>query len=77
MVVRFAMRTYYTRSAVHTTRRHEPAPKAAPPARRPLLLHDDKEREYVAGAERALERAKSQGWTVISLKNDWATVFAD
>jgi phosphoserine phosphatase len=43
-----------------------------------LLLHDDADREfdYVAGAEKSLERAKEQGWTVISMKNDWSTVFA-
>jgi phosphoserine phosphatase len=48
------------------------------PALRLLLLHDDKEREfdYTAGAERSLERAKAQAWTVVSLKNDWSTVFA-
>jgi hypothetical protein len=42
-----------------------------------LVLHDDAEREfdYVSGAERALELAGSSGWTVISMKNDWATVF--
>jgi hypothetical protein len=51
----------------------------ARPALRLLLLHDDAEREfaYVAGAELALERARARGWTVISIKNDWATVFAD
>jgi FMN phosphatase YigB (HAD superfamily) len=51
----------------------------ARPALRLLLLHDDAEREfdYTAGAEQALERAKAQGWTVVSVKNDWATVFAD
>jgi hypothetical protein len=44
-----------------------------------LLLHDDPEREfdYTAGAEQSLERADEQGWTVVSIKNDWATVFAD
>jgi hypothetical protein len=49
------------------------------PALRLLLLHDDADREfdYTAGAEHALEQAKQQGWTVISLKHDWATVFAD
>ena len=49
------------------------------PALRLLVLHDDPEREfdYVKGAEHALEQAKTHGWTVISLKNDWATVFAD
>jgi hypothetical protein len=42
-----------------------------------LVLHDDAEREfdYTAGAEQALERAKAEGWTVVSVKNDWATVF--
>ncbi len=49
------------------------------PALRLLVLHDDPEREfeYVKGAERALERAQAEGWTVVSVKNDWATVFAD
>jgi phosphoglycolate phosphatase-like HAD superfamily hydrolase len=44
-----------------------------------LVLHDDAEREfdYVAGAERALDLAKSDGWVVTSIKNDWTTVFAD
>ena len=42
-----------------------------------LLLHDDADREfdYTAGAEQALERADANAWTVISIKNDWATVF--
>ena len=42
-----------------------------------LVLHDDPEREfdYVAGAERALEEAETKGWTVVSVKRDWATVF--
>ena len=42
-----------------------------------LVLHDDPEREfdYVAGAERALEEAEARGWTVVSVKRDWATVF--
>ncbi len=44
-----------------------------------LILHDDAEREfdYVVGAERSLERAKDDGWTVVSVAKDWATVFAD
>jgi hypothetical protein len=29
----------------------------------------------VSGAERAIERARAADWTVISIKNDWATVF--
>jgi phosphoserine phosphatase len=47
------------------------------PALRLLVLHDDPEREfdYVKGAEKALDQAKSDGWTVVSVKNDWATVF--
>jgi len=47
------------------------------PSLRLLVLHDDSEREfdYVSGAERALDRATSAGWTVVSIKNDWATVF--
>ncbi len=42
-----------------------------------LVLHDDSEREfdYTTGAEQALERADEAGWTVVSVKNDWATVF--
>jgi phosphoserine phosphatase len=42
-----------------------------------LLLHDDAEREfdYTSGAEQALERASSNGWTVVSIKNDWTSVF--
>ena len=42
-----------------------------------LLLHDDAEREfdYVKGSERALARAAEDGWTVVSVKDDWTTVF--
>jgi haloacid dehalogenase-like hydrolase len=44
-----------------------------------LLLHDDPEREfaYTAGAEQSLERAQTDGWTVVSIRNDWATVFPE
>jgi phosphoglycolate phosphatase-like HAD superfamily hydrolase len=47
------------------------------PGLRLLVLHDDPEREfdYVAGAERSLEQAEAQGWTVVSIRRDWATVF--
>jgi haloacid dehalogenase-like hydrolase len=43
-----------------------------------LVLHDDADREfdYVAGAEKALDLAKSDGWTVVGMKDDWTTVFA-
>ena len=47
------------------------------PSLRLLVLHDDAEREfdYTAGAEHALERAEADGWTIVSIKNDWVTVF--
>ena len=50
------------------------------PGLRLLVLHDDAEREfdYTAGAEKSLETvAAAEGWTVVSVKNDWNTVFAD
>jgi phosphoglycolate phosphatase-like HAD superfamily hydrolase len=47
------------------------------PLLRLLVLHDDADREfdYTSGAERALETAGASGWTVVSMKNDWATIF--
>ena len=47
------------------------------PSLRLLILHDDGQREfdYTSGAEQALERAGKTGWTIASIKNDWATVF--
>ena len=47
------------------------------PSLRLLVLHDDGEREfeYTAGAERALEQAELADWTIVSMKNDWTTVF--
>ena len=46
-------------------------------ALRLLVLHDDPEREfdYVDGAEHALDVSRANGWTVVSIKNDWKTVF--
>jgi hypothetical protein len=54
-----------------------------------LLLHDDASREYAYGPATGLpdtkvgtftqalyDEAKSKGWTVISMKNDWKRVFA-
>jgi hypothetical protein len=32
--------------------------------------------DYVAGAEEALRRARERPWTVVSVKEDWATVFS-
>jgi phosphoserine phosphatase len=47
------------------------------PSLRLLVLHDDDEREfaYTTGAEQALEQATRNGWTVVSVKDDWASVF--
>jgi phosphoglycolate phosphatase-like HAD superfamily hydrolase len=44
-----------------------------------LVLHDDADREfdYTAGAEKALERATTDDWTVVSMRNDWTSVFSD
>jgi len=43
-----------------------------------LLEHDDADREYdySKGAERARETAAEEGWTVVSIKRDFRTVFA-
>jgi phosphoglycolate phosphatase-like HAD superfamily hydrolase len=43
-----------------------------------LVRHDDAEREfdYIAGAEKALDLAETESWTVASIQNDWAHVFA-
>jgi hypothetical protein len=48
------------------------------PALRLLVLHYDAERGFdnTRGAERALEQAKSDGRTVISMKSDWSEVFS-
>jgi phosphoserine phosphatase len=47
-------------------------------ALRLLVRHDDAEREFdtTRGADEALARAAADGWTVISMKDDWKTVFA-
>jgi phosphoglycolate phosphatase-like HAD superfamily hydrolase len=54
-----------------------------------LVLHDDAAREYAYGPAQGLpdtrvgtftpalyEEARSKGWTVISMKNDWKRIFA-
>lgn len=54
-----------------------------------LVLHDDAKREYAYGPAQGLpatkvgnfpqalyDQAKKQGWTVISMKNDWRRIFA-
>ena len=42
-----------------------------------LVSHDDAEREYVytKAADRSLAEARRLGWTVVSMKDDWTTVF--
>jgi phosphoglycolate phosphatase-like HAD superfamily hydrolase len=44
-----------------------------------LVNHDDGEREfsYTRGAEASLAKAAELGWTVVSVKDDWNTIFAD
>jgi hypothetical protein len=49
-----------------------------------LVHHDDAEREYAYGPNSKvgtfpdvlMEEAKSKGWIVISMKNDWKRIFA-
>ena len=48
-----------------------------------LVHHDDAAREYaydrdsrVGHLDEALDAAKQQGWTVVSMKNDWKHIFA-
>jgi len=57
---------------LYTGDRHGPSLKL-------LVLHDDAEREfeYTAGAERALGHAEQYGWTVVSMRDDWSTVFSE
>jgi hypothetical protein len=42
-----------------------------------LINHDDADREYAYtdAAERSLTEAGQLGWTVVSMKHDWTTVF--
>ena len=42
-----------------------------------VVVHDDEEREYdySAGAERILAEGRERGWTMVSVKEDWSTVF--
>jgi hypothetical protein len=54
-----------------------------------LVMHDDAKREFAYGPAQGLpdskvgtftqalfDEAKKQGWTVITMKNDWKRVFA-
>jgi phosphoserine phosphatase len=44
-----------------------------------IVLHDDSEREfsYTDGAEDALKRARDRAWMVVSMHDDWSTIFSD
>ena len=48
------------------------------PALRLLVNHDNlaRETDYTAGAEKAMKLPQEQGWTVVSMKNDWKQVFS-
>jgi phosphoserine phosphatase len=47
------------------------------PSLRLLIRHDDNQREfeYTTGAEQALKEAASHDWTIVSIRDDWSTVF--
>ena len=42
-----------------------------------LVNHDDADREfaYTKAAEQSLVLAEQLDWTVVSMRNDWSTVF--
>ena len=42
-----------------------------------VVVHDDAEREYkvTAGAERILDIGPVRGWTMVSMRDDWITIF--
>ena len=44
-----------------------------------VIVHDDAEREYVvtAAAEKLLESSRQGGWTMVSMKDDWKTIFKE
>ena len=49
-----------------------------------LLHHDDAQREYaydresrIGRLDKALDAAGQSGWVIVSMKNDWKTVFAE
>ena len=43
-----------------------------------LVVHDDVEREfaYTKAAERSVKAAREKGWTLVSMKDDWNTIFS-
>ena len=44
-----------------------------------LVNHDDADREfaYTSSAEASMAKAAERGWTVVSMKDDWKTIFGD
>ena len=42
-----------------------------------LVVHDDADREfaYTSAAEKSVAAARENGWTLVSVKDDWKTVF--
>jgi phosphoserine phosphatase len=42
-----------------------------------IVNHDDEDREfaYTSGADASFAKAKELGWTIVSMKNDWNTIF--
>jgi len=42
-----------------------------------VVIHDDPEREYLVetACEKLIEAGKQGGWTMVSMKNDWKTIF--
>lgn len=44
-----------------------------------VIVHDDEEREYAytAAAEKLLETGRQGGWTMVSMKRDWKSVFKE
>jgi heat shock protein HslJ len=71
------MLQYTTASDSGGAGRPQPRPRFAL-----IVHHTDAEREYaydrdshVGRLEKALDEAKSRGWTVVSMKDDWRTIF--
>lgn len=42
-----------------------------------VIDHDDAEREYAYEDKELIDLAKQNGWTIISMKDDWKTVLGD
>jgi len=42
-----------------------------------VIVHDDPEREYLVetACEKLIEAGEQRGWTMVSMKNDWQTIF--